>query len=131
MAYRIQESDGFVEVHVWGKTSKWELLDAVHRLRSRDPRKEIGDLWVIAEESMVPLDAFPEIVAAIARFCFSGIACARSAIVAGGPFHKTLLDFYGVEARVLPFEVGVFTSRDEAIAWLNDSKPAEPVRGSG
>lgn len=42
----------------------------------------------------------------------------KTAIVAAGEFQKAQLELYRLEASILPFEIRVFRSRDEAVKWL-------------
>jgi hypothetical protein len=120
MTCRIEERGDLVVVNVTGETSKWEVLDTVHRLHERDPRKDVSDLWILSSESVVPFDAFPELVEGIRRLCTDGRKFARSAIVASGQFQKALMDMYRSEAQSLPYEIGVFTSRAAAEKWLKE-----------
>jgi len=120
MPYQIQIRDGIAEVTLSGETSVAEVLQAVGELRDRDPRKEGCDLWEISEECVVPIDAFPAIAGGIKSFCPNGMVGNKTAFVANSEFQKSVMDMYRSEARKqkLPFEIGVFTSRDEAVRWL-------------
>ena len=118
MPYQIEERDGYVEVSVSGHTSEWEALSIIFQLRMRDPRKTVPDLWTLASESVIHLPAFPLIADAVARLCPPGFAGAKTALVAADGFQKALMETYRDEMRRLPFEMGVFESRDEAVQWL-------------
>ena len=118
MPYRIQERDGFSEIHVSGETSKWEVLKAIRQLRDRDPRKETSDLWVISNTSMVPFAEYSTIVEAVRSLCSSDMIGNKTAIVAADELQKAELDMFRSQAEALPFEMRVFISRDEAVEWL-------------
>ena len=118
MPYSIKRQNGFVEVEVWGETSAAEIIAAVNEIHAEYPRKECSDLWVLARESMLPLSTFPTIIEAIVGLCGEDHVYRRSAIVASDQFQKAMADMYRSEADTLPFEVGVFISRDDAIQWL-------------
>ena len=118
MAYRIHEGDGFVEVQISEETSVEELLGVIRELRDRDPRKEISDLWSLSEDSIIPIASFASIVASVAPLCPRDIVGRKTAVVASNELHRAVLDIYRAEAARLPFAIGVFTSREEAVHWL-------------
>jgi hypothetical protein len=118
MPYKIQEIDGYVEVSVWGETSKWEVLEVIRELQRRDTRKEVSDLWLLSKECMVPFTEFSEIAEAVKSLCTSGMIGSKSAIVAEDELQRAQLEMYRAEAAILPFEVRVFRSRDDAVQWL-------------
>ena len=118
MPYRIHRSDGIVEVEVSGNTSVTELLSAVRELRAMDPRKEVSDLWTISEDIVVPFAEFSTIVANIKALCTSDMVGCKTALVANGEFQRAVMDLYRSEAKALPFQIGVFASREQAIHWL-------------
>ena len=120
MSYKIRPADGIVEIDIWGQTNKWEVLEVLGQLRARDPGKKVCDLWVVAEDTTLPVDAFYSVAETVKKLCTVDMVQAgcRSAILAANEFHKALLSMYLHEARELPFTVGVFTSRDDAMAWL-------------
>ena len=122
MSYHIEPRTGYVEVHVSGQTSARELLEIVQILRDRDPRKQIPDLWMLEGDTMVPLSAFWTLAEGVRALCSPDLACSRTALVASGPMQAGLLDLYRAEAADLPFEIRIFTSRDEALGWLLGGK---------
>ena len=122
MPYKMQKIDGFVEVSVWGETSKWEMLEAVWELRLRDPCKKVSDLWIVSGECMVPFDEFPEIAETVQSLCTPGMIGSKSAIVASDELQRAQLELYRAEAAILPFEIRVFRSRDDAVRWLKSSE---------
>jgi hypothetical protein len=124
MPYCIKHHPVFVEVEVWGETSTEEVLTAVYQIHEQYPRKEQADLWSLSRETMLPLSVFPTIVKAIGGLCGDGHVYRRSAIVASDRFQKAMADMYRSEATALPFEIGVFTSRDDAVRWLSEHSPS-------
>lgn len=123
MACAIEEKDGLVEVHVTGETTPHELVAAVREIQRRYPRKEVSDLWLLSKRSLVPFVAFRGIVDAIARFWRPGTAASPSAIVAEDEFQRAQLELFRAEASSLPYPMGVFASREQAVAWLQGSAP--------
>lgn len=127
MAYEILVQDGLTEVRVWGESSESEVLGILAELRARDPGKRTCDLWIVASECVVPFGAYPRIADTLRGFCREDRVTrgSRTAIVASDEFQKALLELYRIEAAALPFEVGVFMKRDEAMRWLRqDCRPA-------
>jgi hypothetical protein len=118
MAYQIKETPDFFEVHVLGESSRWEVLQIVGHLHKRDPRKERSDLWFFSEEASIPFAAFNEIAQMIGKLCRGDFVGARSAIVAAHELQWQEARMYQLESEFLPFELGVFKSRDEAVTWL-------------
>ena len=118
MAYQIDKKDGIHEIRVWGETSKYEVLDAIRKLDRLNPEKQLPEIWHIAEESQIPFHEYAEVAKAVKALFPQGKVGNRTAIVASGAFHKSLLDLYPAEAADLPFEIRVFEDRDQALAWL-------------
>lgn len=118
MAYEIEKQDGYFEVRVSGETSRYEVLEIIRELHTRDCGKKFPDLWLMAEESQVPFAHFSEIAQAIGRLLPVDAVGEKTAIVAADEFHMAQFEMYRSEASHLPFPIRVFLSRDEAVAWL-------------
>ena len=118
MAFSIEKTEDFIEVHVWGEAQPGEVMAILHKLREMAPRKETSDLWVFPEEYVVPWDAFVTIVKEITGFVVPGMVGKKTAIVVANNFQMAQGELYRKEAKALPFEIGVFMSRDEAMEWL-------------
>jgi hypothetical protein len=121
MSYKIQEIDGYVEVSVWGETSKWEVLEIIRELQRRDPCKKVSDLWIVSGECMVPFTELSEIADAVKSLCTPNMIGSKSAVVAANELQRMQLEMYRAEAAMLPFEIGVFKSREDAVQWLKSS----------
>ena len=129
MPYAIEEQDGRFEIQLWGATSKWEVLEIVYQLYRRDPRKRRGDLWFIRQSDAIPFVAYPEIVEAVQRLGASlETTGARSAVVTDDALQRAQLEMFRSAASGLPFEIGVFATREEAVRWL--AAPAAPPASS-
>jgi hypothetical protein len=118
MPYRIEAQKDPIEVKVWGQTSYFEILNALRELREIDPRKERCDLWEISEDSLIPYQAFPTISETLRGFITPETVGRKSAVVVPGGTQKAMIELYKSQSRDLPYEIGVFVSRGEAIAWL-------------
>ena len=128
MAYKIEAKDGYVEVQVTGRTTKHEIIEILRELSRRDPRKETPDLWLVESESQVPLADFIEIALAVGKLLPPGIVGARSALVAADHFQMAEMQMYRLESSFLPFELGVFHTQAEALAWLRDPEPTRAAK---
>ncbi|MBL7016650.1 MAG: hypothetical protein ISR84_03740 [Kiritimatiellales bacterium] len=120
MTYEIVPQDGFVEVHVSGKVSHWDLLKIVHALHKKDPKKETPDLWILDQDLDFSLHAFPTIIQGLLNLVARGAVkkgC-KSAILAADKFQCAKVDIYCAEAAVLPYEIRAFTCRTETMDWL-------------
>jgi hypothetical protein len=111
MPYRIEEVDSIFEVHVSNPTSRQELLQAIEELAGKDPRKERRDLWYFPKEAFVSLAEFSEIVRAVQSLCSPDMVGNKTALVVSGELQRAQL----------PFEIGVFTIREDALRWLKDA----------
>ena len=119
MPYEIEKKDSFFEVRVSGETSKFEVLAIIRELERRDPVKKFPDLWLVAGESQLSFHDFGEIARAIGRILPRGADGSKTAIVAADAFQKAQLEMYPPEASShLPFEIRVFSCRDEAVGWI-------------
>lgn len=118
MPYKIQRNDEWVEIRLWGETAKDEILKIIHEINRQDPKKELSDVWIVDKESMVPFFAFREIAESVQLICEPGMAGTKSAIVAGDEFHRAQIEMFQAEAKILPYPIGVFATRDEAIEWI-------------
>jgi hypothetical protein len=128
MAYQIEKKESFFEVRVLGNTSKPEILEIIRELDRRDRGKHFPDLWIIAKESQVPFVHFREIAEEIRSLLPCDAIGNKTAIVAAGEFYKAQLELYRSEASILPFEIRVFLSRDEAVEWIKN--PEDPTTSS-
>jgi len=118
MAYQIEEKEGFFEVRISEETSKDEILNIIRELDRRDRGKKLPDLWLIAEESQVPFVEFSEIAKGIRKLLPHDAPGNKTAIVVAGELQKAEMELYRSEASILPFEIRVFRSRDEAVKWI-------------
>ncbi len=118
MAFRIEKGPDFIEVHLWGKGDESEILTILRQLYEMAPRKEICDLWLISEGYVVPWDCFLPILKEITGFLGRDTIASKSAIVVASHFQVAQAELYLKEAESLPFEIGVFMTREEAIRWL-------------
>jgi hypothetical protein len=128
MAYQIEKKENFFEVHVSGTTSKSEIMEIIRELDSKDRGKHFPDLWIIAEESQIPFVYFREIAEEILSLFPRDAIGNKTAMVAAGEFHKAQLETYRSEASILPFEIRVFLTRDEAVEWIKN--PEGPTSSS-
>ncbi len=119
MPHEIKQKERFVEIHVTGRMSHWDILKIVHELQKSDPHKEKPDLWVLEPELDLPLHSFPRIVQGIltlvARHAVKGC---KSAILAADEFQRMKVELYCFEATSLPYKIRSFTSRQKATDWL-------------
>jgi hypothetical protein len=129
MPYSVKHGENVVEVEVWGQTSTAEVLAAINEIHAAYPRKERPDLWTLSREAMLPLSVFPTIVQAIKGLCGGDQVYRRSAIVASDRFQRAMADMYRIEAAELPFELGVFSSKDKAMEWLKTPSASPSGRG--
>jgi hypothetical protein len=74
--------------------------------------------WLVAKESQIPFTHYAEIVMSVKSTMPDDFVGSKTAIVAADEFHAAQFEMYAAEASVLPFEVRVFQSRDEAVAWI-------------
>ncbi len=118
MSFRIEKTDGIIEVHVWGKAAQSEIVTILRKLHEMAPRKEISDLWLLSEEYVLPWDTFMPIVKEVRRLLAPGMIAKKSALVVSNHFQMAQAKLYLEEARVLPFEMAAFMTREEAVRWL-------------
>ncbi len=118
MAIQIQAAGEFIEVTVTGEVSKWEIMDALGKLQKLDPRKARCDLWTLGPEVVIPFSEFASIIGMTLKLTTEDFVGNKSAVVASDDFQRAEVDMYRMEAKTLPYPIGSFTSRDEAIAWL-------------
>lgn len=120
MAIDITYREDYIEVRVLDDPSVREILTTVKALRDRDPRKEISDVWIFSEDSIFPMDMIRIVAESILTLCTDTMVGRRSAIVAANAFQKAAFDFVRYEASILPYEVKVFLSPDEAVGWIRE-----------
>jgi hypothetical protein len=118
MTFRIEKTEDFIEVHLWGEAHESEVVTVLQKLHEMAPRKEISDLWIVAKEYVVPWSAYPAIVKEVTGFLSRDMVPSKSAIVVANHFQKAQAELYREEAKRLPFEIGAFMTREEAIRWL-------------
>ena len=121
MAYRIEKKDLIVEVNVWGQTSSREVLQIIKELQSKNPLRELPDLWIISELNGVFLDEFPDIVNMLSSLFLPNMVASKTALVATSELVRAQLELYRMDAARLPFETQVFNNREDAVQWLKSS----------
>ena len=118
MAHRIEKTEDFIEVHLSGETHEEEILIILWKLHQLIPRKEISDVWLLDEACVVPWQAYSKIVRGIAGLMSSDMITSKSAIVVSNHFQMAQAEMFREEAKCLPYEIGVFMSREESARWL-------------
>jgi hypothetical protein len=118
MAFRIEKTEDCIEVHLWGNGDQWEIMNILGQLREMAPRKEISDLWLVSKEYVVPWHAFSPIVKEVTRLLANDMIANKTAIVVSDHLQMSQARLYLEEAKRLPFEIGVFITREEAMRWL-------------
>ena len=118
MAFRIERTEEVIEVHLWGQGRESEILAILGELYKMAPRKEVSDLWLVSEDYVVPWDAFSTIAKQVRGFLSHDMVAKNSAIVVANQFQMVQAELYRNEAQGLPFEIGVFLTREDAVAWL-------------
>lgn len=112
-------ADEVLEVRIFGEINKRDVLDAITKLRVLDPRKERCDLWTFASESILPYVSYEEVLRTISGFCPPDMVGEKTAVVADGMVQQALMEMYQSESTMLPYEIRVFSSQDEARTWLS------------
>ena len=105
MPFEIERGEDIVEVTVSGTPTRWELLEAFRELQQEDPRKEMPEVWTLAENTVFPIEWHTPAADAVKKLCPSGMVGARSAVVACDRLQKAQIELYAQEARRLPFEI--------------------------
>ena len=118
MAFRIEKAGDFIEVQVWGSADRSEVVQILRKLHEMTPRKEISDLWLLSEDYVVPWDAFSSIVKELRYLLSADVIANKSAIVVTSHSKMAQARLYLEEAKCLPFDIGVFMTREEAVRWL-------------
>ena len=126
MSYEIQKLDDHVEIRLSGEISHWDVLLIFGRLRLMTPRKELSDVWVLSDDCAVPQFAsFPTMVQYSTKLMPRDMVLNRSAIVVSNHLQKAQAEMYRREASGLPYEIGVFSDRENAVAWVREkNKPS-------
>ena len=124
MPYLIEEVDSIFEVHVSNPTSQREILQAIEELAAKDPRKERCDLWCFSDEAIVSLEEYPKIAQAIKSLCPPDMVGNKTALVVSSDLQRVAANMYRSDAADLPFEIEVFTSREDALRWLKGGSGA-------
>ncbi len=122
MEYKIEKKETFFEINVSGEVSIFDILAIVEKLAGKDPGKHYPDLWIIAQEVEIPYSQFRSVAKSIEKLFVTPPISDKTAIVAADYFQKAQLDMYRQEASNLPLDIQIFTSRDNAIAWINNTK---------
>jgi hypothetical protein len=118
MAFRIEKTEDFIEIHLSGIAQMSEVAEILQKLHEMAPRKEISDLWLISEECVVPWEAFRPIVKEVTGLLSPDMVPSKSAIVVASHFQMAQAQLYLEETKRLPFKTAAFMTREEAIRWL-------------
>ncbi len=118
MAYELEQHEGFIEAHLSGETSKYEILQTVGEIARMDPRKDLADLWCFEGDGQIPFQDFFEIAEAIRKKMPEHTLGVKTALVVADAFHQAQLEFFVAEASILNLDMQIFQSRDEAVSWI-------------
>lgn len=118
MSYRIEFKDDLHEVYLCGPTNHLEIQEIQRELNRRDPLKAHCDLWELSADVVVAYESFPIVIETLRRMWRPEMVGRKSAVVAASGVQRAMLELYRAQGRDLPFEFGVFDSRQEAIDWL-------------
>ncbi len=119
MPYRIEKETDIHVVNIWGNTSKWEVIEAIGMLQQKDPTKSKPDLWILSDDLVLPYDAFSGIIEMINQPRPEGFIGNKTAVVASSKIQLFMAETFSLESGSLPYSIGVFSSRNEAVEWLN------------
>ena len=122
MEYKIEKKETFFEINISGEVSIFDVLAVVEELAGKDPRKHYPDLWIVAPEIEIPYSQYRNIAQAIDKLFIEPPIADKTAIVAADQFQKAQLEMYQQEASNLPLDIQIFTSRDDAVAWINGTE---------
>lgn len=122
MACEIDKKDTFFEINISGKISTFDILAVVYKLSKLDPGKHYPDLWSISPEVQVPYSQFNKIAVAIGNLFMKPPVSKKSAFIACDAFQEAQLEMYKQAAYKLPLDIQIFTSREDAISWINDKE---------
>jgi len=117
MPHSVEDKQDYILVALWGEATKWDVIQAVGRIREINPRKERPDIWVVTEEVVIPMADYVSIVEKALSAFPKDFEGARSAIVVANGFQLEMVKLYKKELSKVPYEVGLFLDLDEARAW--------------
>ena len=113
---KLRKKPDFFEVNISGPTSKYEMVEALGLLIRKNPGKTRPDLWTFSEETTMSLEIFSAVSESLSYATPHPVE-PRSALLAANDFQKAQLLLFLPAVKHLPFEIDVFTSRDEALRW--------------
>jgi len=119
MPYRVARTKGCFEVRLFGEASEHDVIGALRELRRLDPGREFHDLWIVEPECAVPIAGFPRIMEELQRYASEPMGPGQSAVVVSDELTEAMVRLYCEEASFVPYQIRLFRSRDEALAWLN------------
>ena len=123
MPYRIEEVDSIFEVRLSNPTSQREILRAIGELAGKDQERTVRSL-VFSHGSPGEPEEFSEIVRVVKSLCPPDMVGNKTALLVSGELQRVAAHMYRSDAADLPFEIEVFTSREDALRWLKDGSRA-------
>ncbi len=118
MSYKITKQDKYIEVSLLAGATKWDVIQAVGGLRQRNPLKEFPDVWILDEEVVIPFSDFENIMNRSLVEFPKDMHRTPSAIVVQDAFQLEMARLYVAELAAVPYEIRVFTNKEEAVAWI-------------
>lgn len=121
MNHRIIEKKGHVEIHLIGRTSKWEIIKIIFELQRNDPKKQRKGMWFLNEHVDFKKHSLPLIIKGIMNLVVRNTlqSGAKTAIIAANEQQHELVDVFCANAAShLPYPVKGFATIEEATLWL-------------
>ncbi len=126
--YRISRQDThlLVELHVITRDA---VAGALGTLLARPDYATTNDIWDgTAAPVLLAQEDLDHLVAGIAARYPRAATRTRTALVVRGGFATAVAELWQQAASRLPYETGVFASREHAEAWVQERAPAPPPR---
>jgi|GEM_PF-2819589 hypothetical protein len=119
MPHRVEDKNDHILVSLWGDATKWDVIEAVGKIRIINPRKARPDIWIVSEEVVIPMSEYVQIVEESLKEFPEDFDGARSAIVVANEFQMEMVKLYKKELSSVPYEVALFRDIQEAVAWAS------------
>jgi hypothetical protein len=117
--HTVSTKDGYLLIEVRGDFDKDDVFNVLSDVVARPEHRELNDIWLVRDCLVVMLpEDFIEIVKRCIGIMPEDVSKTKSAIVIGTESERFVSEMWVQYISHLPYETRVFTSLDEAEAWV-------------
>lgn len=116
--HTLQKEKGYLLVTLEGEAKYQDFKNAIEEEMSRDDYPNMNDIWQLNCILSIHHNQQEHIVNDILQRYPQQASRTKTAIVASSGVSRAMIQFWTEQAEILPYEIQIFMSLQEAEAWI-------------